>query len=244
MIAPAIIGGIIAGGAALGSAVLGGLGSKSAASEQAQASNNATLLQLKMYKNAWEEQAPWREAGTGAVNELWRRIQAGPGKFEESPGYQFTLGEGLKGINRLASATGRLGSGATLKAAGRYAENLASTEYDNFLRRWYQSLTPYQSLSGVGMTSDLTTGAQGVQTGANVANTLLQGGQSAAAGQLGTYNALANAVQGVGQTALDAYNYNALRNLYNTDLAGGTSSAGSYYNMPSGPKGNEWWEYY
>jgi hypothetical protein len=147
-------------------------------------------------------------------------IEQGPGEFVESPSYQFALGEGLKGIQRMASATGRLGSGASMKAASRYAEDLASQEYDNFLRRWYQSLDPYFSLAGLGQMSAGQSGQNALATGRGVASSYLSRGEAQAAGQLGQaypYNALLNygAGQGMNWAAnnvLSKYNPPALTN--------------------------------
>jgi len=112
-------------------------------------------------------------------------LDQGPGEFTESPGYQFTLGEGMKGIERMASATGRLGSGASMKAGARYAEGLASLEYDNFLRRYYESLNPYFSLAGMGQLSAGQSGQNALTAGGQIGQSYMAGGQAQAAGQLG-----------------------------------------------------------
>jgi hypothetical protein len=119
-------------------------------------------------------------------------LLAGPGEFTESPSYQFVLGEGLKGIQRGASATGRLGSGAYMKDVTKYAEGLASTEYDNFLRRYYESLNPYFSLAGMGQISSGQSATNALTTGNALAQTYQNQGAAQAAGILGQGQAMSN----------------------------------------------------
>jgi len=141
------------------------------AAESAAASSDKGLqAQLEMFYQQREDLEPWREAGTESVNKLLEMQRegppefTGPGDFEASPGYQFRLDEGQKSLERSAASKGRLLSGGSLKAAQRYGQDYATNEYDNFLRRYYDranfaqnqyynKLTPYQSLAGVGQTS-------------------------------------------------------------------------------------------
>lgn len=133
-------------------------------------------------QNALTQQIVGYGPGTPATTGL---IQQGPGEFTESPSYQFALQQGLQGQQRAASATGRLGSGAYLKDATRFAEGLASQEYGNFLNRYYQSLDPYFRMAGLGSNVSIAGGQQSAQTGNALANTYMQGGQAQAAGILG-----------------------------------------------------------
>jgi len=136
--------------------------------------------------------------GTGLIG----MMAAGPGEFEESPGYQFRLKEGEKAIQRNASRTGRLDSGATMKAMSRYNQDYASSEYDKFLARYYQKLTPYQSLAGLGQTTGQASAGLAQQTGTNVGNSIMAGGQAKASGYINQANAMSNmssnTIQGLG----------------------------------------------
>lgn len=53
----------------------------------------------------------------------------------QDPGYQFRLQEGQKALDRQAAAGGRLYSGGQLKAAQRYGQDFASTEFGNAYNR-------------------------------------------------------------------------------------------------------------
>jgi hypothetical protein len=163
-----------------------------------------------MYYQTREDLLPWLEAGSGAVGDLQSKIEAGPGEFTESPGYQFTLKEGLDAQQNALSAMGKNRSGAHIKAATQYAEGMASTEYDNFLRRWYQSLTPYQSLAGLGMTAGVQTGQSGTAAASGAGQSMLYGGQAEGAGYINQANALTGAITGGANQLLYQ---NSLRNL-------------------------------
>ena len=200
------------GAAILGSAVIGGVGSllagksqasaaQSAAQTQAASADRAAGVQLQMYNQSRADMAPWRNQGQMALNALQKIMIAGPGKFKASPGYQWTLDQGLQGAQRAASAGGANRSGAHMKAATEYAEGLASTEYDNFLNRYYKSLTPYQALAGIGQSAAATQSSNAMGTGNALAGIYQNQGQALAAGQLGAGQAQAAGMMGMGNTA-------------------------------------------
>jgi len=159
-------------------------------------------------------------------------IQGGPGEFTESPSYQFALSEGQKGIQRAASATGRLGSGAYLKDATSYAKNLASEEYQNFLNRYYQSLEPYFRIAGLGTSTANTLSSAGQNYANQASGYTAQAGQAQAAGQLGVGNTLANTLNWGGQQYA---NYNYMNQLQNQNALGNYWQGNSYnpYQMNS-----------
>ena len=143
---------------------------KSAAQSAAASSDASLQAQLEMFYQQREDLEPWRDAGAESINKLLEMQRegapefTGPGDFEASPGYQFRLAEGQKALERSAASKGKLLSGGSLKAATRYGQDYATNDYDNFLRRYYNranfqqqqyynKLTPYQSLAGVGQTA-------------------------------------------------------------------------------------------
>jgi hypothetical protein len=138
-------------------------------------------------------------------------VDRGTGQFTASPSYQFALQQGLQAQQRQATATGRLGSGAHLKDATQYAKDMASTEYQNFLNRWYQSLTPWQSLANQGQTATTNIGGGAADAAKLQQMNALYSGQAQAANYINQANIGANALSGGANTYLQ---YNALRNLY------------------------------
>lgn len=172
--------------------------SSSAASKaskaQRKSADKATQAQLEMYYQGREDMAPWREGGTWALEQLRGKIEAGPGEYTESPGYQFRLGEGVKAMERGAAARGNVLSGAQTKDLTRFGQDYATQDYDNFLRRYYQSLTPYQSMAGQGQTTAGQTAQMGMQTGQSVGQNYLTAGAARASGYINQANVMSGAL--------------------------------------------------
>jgi hypothetical protein len=67
-------------------------------------------------------------------------------KFQSSPGYQFSMQQGLRGVDAGAAAAGMLRRGATLKAEDTYAQGLANQDF----QQYYTNLS---GLAGSGLTA-------------------------------------------------------------------------------------------
>ncbi len=173
---------------------------KDAAGAQLQGVRESNALQKEMFEKSLALQAPWREAGTRALNVLEKKINAGPGEFnpENEPGYQFGYGEFVeKPTLAMASATGRLGSGRTQKELTRYASDYASTKYDNFLDRWLKSLSPYQSMAGVGQSSAAQGSSQATNLGTSLGANAIYGGEARGSGYINAANAYGQGLKNV-----------------------------------------------
>ena len=155
------------------------------------AADRASQLQQNQYDQTRADLAPYRMAGTNALAQLTAGTapggqftkQFGMSDFEQDPGYGFRMSEGLKALDRTAAARGNLLSGATLKGAQRYGQDLGSQEYQNAFNRYQTNrsnlLNPLQSLAGVGQTST----NQGIAAGQNFATNVGNLGMGAAANQ-------------------------------------------------------------
>jgi hypothetical protein len=128
--------------AILGSAALGAVASKSAAKTQASAAGRAAdvqkqvadqqvELQREQYRQLREDQTPYRQAGYNALAEMQRTAGNVPGafkfgdyEFKADPGYGFRFSEGQKALERNAAARGGFMSGAALKAATRFGQEM------------------------------------------------------------------------------------------------------------------------
>jgi hypothetical protein len=168
---------------------------------------------IRVFDQAGYDQAYQKYLDSGVTTE--GMIEKGPGEFipEEDPGFKFGYQEFVeKPSLRAASAKGSLGGGRTLKELSRYASDYASTKYDNFLSRWYQSLTPLQSMSGVGQTTATQQSANALATGQAIGQNMIAGGNARATGYINQGNIWGNVAGGLGQNALDAY----YMNKYNT----------------------------
>lgn len=137
-----------------------------AARTSADVTREQLAFQQRMYDESVARQMPWITAGTTALNKLLP-IATGEkpytmAQFQQDPGYQFRLTEGLKALDRQAAARGGLISGGALKAAQRFGQQEASQEYANAFNRY---LNPLQSLAGVGQTGAYSLGREGLGYG-------------------------------------------------------------------------------
>lgn len=127
--------------------------------------------------------------GAGAIggggNPLTAQAQGAPDMsgFFTSPNYNFTRGEGMRGIENSFAARGGAASGNALRALTEFNSNLASGQFNNFVN---QNL----AMAGLGgaATGDAANAAQ--YTGGNVANLLGQQGQARGSGVAARGNAV------------------------------------------------------
>jgi hypothetical protein len=190
--------------------------------------NKASKAQINAQKGSLarqeELQAPFREAGLISQNRLLDYMGLGKdpkaegfgryardfsmSDYQEDPGYQFRLREGLKALDRKAAMRGGSLGGNALRAGQEYAQDMASQEYQNAFNRYQinrsNQLQPLQSLLGAGQTSaNILTGATDKAYGAM--------GDARASGYLGVGNAINQGISGLtnyyqGNQALNAYN--------------------------------------
>lgn len=185
---------------AIGS-IIGAIAGNSAAKTEAKAANNASALSQKQYEQSRADLAPWRLAGTAAVNKLAMlqglaapagmslsdAQKAAASTFTQSPGYGFRLSEGLKAVDRGAASRGLLRSGRTLKAEQEYGEGLAANEYDAWANR-------LMSTAGLGQNATTTTGNLGVSAAGQQAAAGMAAGQARASGYTNIGSAANNAI--------------------------------------------------
>ncbi len=99
------------------------------------------------------------------------------------PSYQFRLGEGLRGIERRASAMGKRFSGEMFSGLQQYGQDYASSEYSKAYNRLAGLTGKGQQASDPNAAVDTGKTLAGIQTGAGAgqANAALAGGQIGAA---------------------------------------------------------------
>ena len=217
-------------GATVGSSLLGASAAKSAANTQAASADRAAQLQKEQFDAQMAAQEPFRQAGITTQNELLRQLglggdaaSAGYGNlmrnfgksdFEADPGYGFRMSEGLKALDRQAAARGGLISGAALKGAQRYGQDLASQEYQNAFNRYQTNRgSVYGMLSGqqgVGQTATNAMGAAGQNFANQAGDAYMGAGNARASGYVGSANAIG---QGIGNLS-NMYMQNQLLNRF------------------------------
>ena len=232
------------------SALIGGNASSKAASTQAaaadrsaeiqaQSAREAQALQKQMFDLQRAGQEPYRQAGLTGQNRLMELLglggkagAAGYGKYakdfsmadyQADPGYAFRLNEGMKQLAGAARARGGAVSGNTMMGAQKYAQGLASNEYQNAYNRYQQNRTnqlqPLGNLMASGQSAASNQGAAAGQYGVNAGNLITgagnamaggvtSAGNAMAAGQLGFGNTLASGLQTAASSYQNQMNFN------------------------------------
>jgi hypothetical protein len=217
----AVASALIASAAALGGGAIAAGGAKKAARAQEQAARDAQAANERALERQIGLQEPFRQAGLTAQEQIMQLLgiggdasAAGYGSlakpfsqtdFEQDPGYAFRQAEGMRALERSASARGNLLSGGTLRGIQRFGQDLASQEYGNAFNRYQiernARLNPLQSLMGAGQSAtNVMTGATG-QAGQNEQGNIMGAGQARASGYVGQANALGGALSSIGQAA-------------------------------------------
>lgn len=175
---------------------------KNAAAMQAQSAADQIAEERRQYDQTREDYAPYRETGYKALDTLSSLYGVNPNgsaidpsaALRATPGYQFTVDEGLKAINRNNAARGILNSGGADKARLRYAEGVASTNYENFAAR-------LAALAGVGQAATGSTAAAGQaavsgigQANQQIGNAAVNAGNARASSYANTGSAINNGV--------------------------------------------------
>jgi hypothetical protein len=162
--------------------------------------------------------------------------------FQQDPGYAFRLAEGQKALDRSAAARGGLISGAALKAATGYGQQMGSQEYQNAYNRFQANRAMQAQEYGNAFNRFQANRAVQAQEYGNAFNryqtertnqlqplgSLMASGQSAAAnqgsaaGQYGT--AGGNLITGAGQ-AIGAGQYGAGQSMAAGQLGAGNTWA-------------------
>ena len=198
-IAAAVVGGSIVSG------VIASKASKKAANIQAASADRAADLQQQQFEKQVELQAPFREAGLTAQNKLldYMGLSKGAGgkyakdfsmaDYQADPGYAFRMAEGMKALDRTAAARGGLLSGAALRGATRYGQEMGSQEYQNAFNRYQTNranqLNPLQSLMGASQTATNAMGTAGQNYANQAGNAYMNAGNARASGYVGSANA-------------------------------------------------------
>jgi hypothetical protein len=218
--------------ATVASGVIGAGTSLIGSSKAAGAAKDAADLQRQQYERTRGDLAPFVGTGANALSDAYALAQRGmtgggrdyvdlayqhiPGQMtqaelEATPGYQFTLGQGLKAAQSAAAARGLGVSGAALKGAATYATGLADstykTQFDVAQQRFNDYLNlntgqqgqlqgQYNRLAGIGQiganaaAGQATAGTSAANTAGNYLN---QAGLADAAGARGVGNAITGA---------------------------------------------------
>lgn len=178
-----------------GNALVGAGASIFGANAQTKAEQEAIQAQLQMFNQASGYEQPFIQTGQNALQQYMQRLPGLTAPFTaatlpSTPGYQFTLNQGQKGVQNSYAAEGLGSSGAAIKGGADYTTGLAQSTYNQQLQNYLAQNQQIASLL-----------YQPVQTGANAANALTGAavgtGQGIASSTAGIGNAIAGGAAGV-----------------------------------------------
>lgn len=166
-------------------------------------------------------------SGNTASSQLSNLTSAGfsfnPSDLQNSPGYQFALQQGLRGVNASGAATGSLGSGANIKGAAQYATGLASQtynqQYQNALQGYQANVNSLLPQAQMGLQASGTAGSNLLGAAQYAGNTNLNAAQYAGTAGI-------NAAQYAGTAGINAGNQQA-SNLINAGVYTGNTQIGA-----------------
>ncbi|MGH8207872.1 MAG: hypothetical protein ACRETK_13940, partial [Steroidobacteraceae bacterium] len=201
--------------AIIGGAVIGGVGSMVAGNQQSKATEGAANTAANAQKQALSSQQkleqPYINAGTTALPQLQTLLGlSGPGgtgagssaaeeqALQATPGYQFTLNQGLQAAQNSAAARGMLGSGNTLEALEQYGSGLADQTYQ-------QAVGNAENVVGLGQAAAAGQAANIGNAAGNISGLLSNQGASQAGIDMNTIAGISNALGGAAGDATLAY---------------------------------------
>jgi len=184
---------------AAGSVISGAMNARAAGQAASAAANgirqgSAALTEGRDQANA--QMQPYATGGANAFSAQQALLGLGGDSaaqmaaLQNSPGYQFRLGEGLKGVQGSAAARGMLQSGATMKGLTQYGQNFASNEYD----KRNQQLA---GVAGMGFNASSNIGQNYMNTADKLNQNFAGIGQAQAGGINGRAQAISSGIQGL-----------------------------------------------
>lgn len=206
------------GGASALASLLGANAAKEAARIQAGASGSAADKSLQQFYTTRSDLAPFQMLGAGAVSPLAQLTGASVGgnpltapltkqfdasMLEDTPGYKFSLEQGMKGIKNMFAARGLGGeSGALGKGLIGFNQGLAGTTYNDQLKNYLaQNQQTYNMLSQLvqgGQNAATQVGNTGAQAVSAANNLNTSGAAATAAGGLGAAQSAGAGLQNIG----------------------------------------------
>jgi len=198
-VATAIIGSAVLG---LGASAMQASAARSAGAKQADAAQYAADQQREMFNLVNEQQAPYREAGYGALTRIGEMLPylTSPITAEDirsQPGFQFAIDQGT-GAARMNANVGGGGSNVD-RAAQKFAiDYTVGTALPQAMAQRTNIYNTLAGIAGIGQTGTQQTGAAAMSAGTNIGQAAIGGATAIGAGQIGAANAFAGAAQNIG----------------------------------------------
>ncbi|HUN00404.1 MAG TPA: hypothetical protein PLI96_07970 [Halothiobacillus sp.] len=239
-----IAGAVISGNAASSAASKQAAAAQNIANQQQAAGQQAVSLNQQNQATAENYLAPYAAEGQTGINSLNSNLNylttpyaPTQAQLAATPGYQFTLQQGLQSTQNSQAAQGLGVSGSALKAASQYATGLANSTYATNAGIYQQNQQQIGNLLtgiiGNGQNAATSQGQLALGFSGNSSNALtgqanasastqLVGANAQAAGTIGTANAYSSALNGIANSASQA----AILHSILSQNSGGSASTG------------------
>lgn len=197
---------LLSAGAGLVGAGLQSRAARSAASQQAGATQYAAQQQREMFDILNAQQAPYRQAGYGALSRIQELLPSltSPVSQQEImglPGYQFAMQQGTGAARQMFNVGG--GGSNVDRAAQKFAiDYTLGTAMPQVIAQRQNIYNTLAGIAGIGQTAQTQTGQLGQNFAGNIGQLAIGGATALGAGQIGAANALAGGFSNIGNAAM------------------------------------------
>jgi len=194
-----------AGAGLIGSSMQAGA-AKDASRMQAGATSYAADIQKQMFDIQNQQQAPYRQAGYGALTRIGELLPGltKPVSREEImglPGYQFAMEQGTGAARQMMNVGG--GGSNVDRAAQKFAiDYTLGTAMPQVIAQRQNIYNTLAGIAGIGQTSQGQTTQLAQNVASNIGQATIGGATALGAGQIGAANAYAGAMGNIGNTAM------------------------------------------
>jgi len=179
---------------------------KDAAGMQAESARYAADIQKQMFDIQNKQQAPYREAGYGALTRIGELLPGltKPVSREEImglPGYQFAMEQGTGAARQMMNVGG--GGSNVDRAAQKFAiDYTLGTAMPQVIAQRQNIYNTLAGIAGIGQTAQGQTTQLAQNVAGNIGQAAIGGATALGAGQIGAANAYAGAMGNIGNTAM------------------------------------------
>jgi hypothetical protein len=177
-----------------------------AAGMQSEATKYAADIQKQMFDIQNQQQAPYRQAGYGALTRIGELLPGltKPVSREEImglPGYQFAMEQGTGAARQMMNVGG--GGSNVDRAAQKFAiDYTLGTAMPQVIAQRQNIYNTLAGIAGIGQTSQGQTTQLAQNVASNIGQATIGGATALGAGQIGAANAYAGAMGNIGNTAM------------------------------------------
>lgn len=197
---------LLGAGAGLVGAGMQSRAARSSAAQQADATQYAAQQQREMFDILNAQQAPYRQAGYGALSRIQDLLPmlTSPVSQQEImglPGYQFAMQQGTGAARQMFNVGG--GGSNVDRAAQKFAiDYTLGTAMPQVIAQRQNIYNTLAGIAGIGQTAQTQANQMGQNFAGNIGQLAIGGATALGAGQVGAANALASGLGGFGNAAM------------------------------------------